>query len=113
MENRPRMERKERAKQFMPFAALKGHQEALKKKEKRIVPKLELTEDYAELLDRRLHQIQRNDIVTAIYFSQGEYRKITGMVSRIDETSRMLKIVNTKIAFQDLYEIEKEEEKTI
>ena len=34
MANRPRMSREERAKQFMPFAALKGYQEALRKKEK-------------------------------------------------------------------------------
>ena len=31
---RGRMSREDRAKQFMPFAALKGYQEALKKKEK-------------------------------------------------------------------------------
>lgn len=34
MGNRPKMSREERAKQFMPFAALKGYQEALRKKEK-------------------------------------------------------------------------------
>lgn len=32
--NRPRMERSERAKQFMPFSALKGYTEALRQKEK-------------------------------------------------------------------------------
>lgn len=30
---RPKMSREERAKQFMPFAALKGHMEALREKE--------------------------------------------------------------------------------
>lgn len=39
------MSREERAKQFMPFAALKGYQEALRKKEE-------------------LHQRTRNDIIT-------------------------------------------------
>lgn len=33
---RMKMSREERAKQFMPFAALKGYQEALRKKEKQL-----------------------------------------------------------------------------
>ncbi len=35
MENRPKMDRAERAKQFMPFAALKGYEEALREREQR------------------------------------------------------------------------------
>ena len=44
----------ERAKQFMPFSALKGLEEALASKEKIIVPKKELTQDYAEELNLKL-----------------------------------------------------------
>ena len=33
---RPKMTREDRAKQFMPFAALKGYEEALRAKEKEI-----------------------------------------------------------------------------
>ena len=33
---RPKMDREERAKQFMPFAALKGYTEALRKKEQQV-----------------------------------------------------------------------------
>ena len=40
------MSRENRAKQFMPFAALKGLEEALEKKEKIVVPKAELCDDY-------------------------------------------------------------------
>ena len=35
MEHRGRMNREDRAKQFMPFAALKGYPEALRKRENR------------------------------------------------------------------------------
>ena len=102
---RAKMSRADRAKQFMPFAALKGYPEALAKKEKVVVPKAELTEEYAEILDAKLKQISKNDIITVIYFSNGEYLKKIGMVSRIDETARVLKIVNTKILFDDIYDI--------
>lgn len=105
MGSRPRMSREERAKQFMPFAALKGYLDALRKKEKIVVPKMELTEDYAEELNRRLQQIKVGDMVTAIWFCKDEYLKTTGMVSKLDRDSRILKIVNTKIPLDDLYEI--------
>lgn len=100
-----KMSREERAKQFMPFAALKDYPEALRRKEKIVVPRMELSEEYQEALDRKLRQVHKYDMVTVIYFCKGEYLKVTGMVSRIDETARVLKIVNTKIAFDDLYDI--------
>lgn len=103
------MSRQERAKQFMPFAALKGYEDALRKKEKVTVPKAQLCPERQEELDRILRQIQRNDIVTAVYFQEGEYVRLTGMVSRIDGTARILKIVDTKIDFEDLYEVEVQE----
>ena len=106
MANRPKMNREERAKQFMPFAALKGYPEALRKKEKIVVPRAEVSEEYAEVLNRKLKKVKKNDMITVIYFSKGEYLKKTGMVSRIDETARVLKIVNTKIGFDDIYDIE-------
>lgn len=103
---RHKMSREERAKQFMPFAALKGHMEALKRREKIVVERRELSEEYKEELDRKLRQVRKNDIVTVVYFCKDEYLQMTGMVSKIDETARVLKVVNTKIAFEDLYEIE-------
>lgn len=102
---RPKMTREDRAKQFMPFAALKGYPEALAKKEKIVVPKAEVSEEYAQMLDQKLRRVSRNDIITVVYFSDGEYLKKIGMVSRIDETARVLKVVNTKILFDDIYDI--------
>ena len=43
--------------------------------------------------------------MTVIYFCEGECLKVTGMVSRIDGTARLLKVVDTKIPFEDLYEV--------
>ena len=95
----------DRAKQFMPFAALKGLPDALAAKEKITVPKVELSEEMAEELDRRMHDLTKGKIAAIVYFHKDEYIKITGMVARIDETSRLLQIVNTKIAFDDILEI--------
>lgn len=102
---RPKMSRQDRAKQFMPFAALKGYEEELRKKEKIVVAKMELSEERKEELDREFSQISKKDMVTAVYFDKGEYLKISGMVSRIDIDARLIVIVNTKIKLEDIYDI--------
>ena len=50
MGNRPKMSPADRAKQFMPFAALKGYEEALREKEREIEERMrnELVEEYHE-----------------------------------------------------------------
>ena len=96
----------DRAKQFMPFSALKGLDEALKAKEKIVVPKVELSPEMAEELDYRMYLLEKGKIATVVYFNKDEYLKTTGMVARIDETSRILQIVNTKIQFDDILDID-------
>ena len=103
---RPQMTREERAKQFMPFAALKGYPAALRKKEKIVVPKAELSEEQAGLLDRKLRCVEKNDMVSVIYFCREEYLKVTGMVARGDRNSRMLQVVNTRINLDDVLDVE-------
>lgn len=95
----------DRAKQFMPFSALKGLDEALRTKEKIVVPKVGLSPEMAEELDYKMHLIEKGKVTTIIYFSSGEYVKVTGLVARIDETSRVIQIVNTKIRFDDILDI--------
>ena len=94
-----------RAKQFVPFAAVKGFEAALRAKEKIVVEKIELSEEKKAELDFKLHQIQKNDIITVVYFQKDEYIKLEGMVSRLDTDARLLKVVNTKIPFDDIYEL--------
>lgn len=73
------------------------------------MPKRELCEEYEEELDRKLRQVRRNDVVTVVYFSRGEYLKVTGVVTGIDPTAGIMKVVNTKIPLGDIYDIEREE----
>ena len=95
----------DRAKQFMPFAALKGLPDALALKEKITVPKIELSEEMAQILDQEMHKLSKGSVATVVYFHKDEYIQITGMVARIDETGRILQIVNTKIPFDDILDI--------
>lgn len=108
MAYRAKMDRAQRAKQFMPFAALKGYEEALRAKEKIKVEKKELTEEQEEELNRQLLVIQKRDMVTVVYFEKGEYLKIMGMVSRLDRSAQILQVVNTKIEFRNILTVCKE-----
>ena len=100
------MPREERAKQFMPFAALKGYPDALRKKEKIVVPRVELSEEMARVLNEKMNRIQKKDIVVVTYFYRGEYLKMEGIVSRMDVNARILKVVNTSIPFDDILDVE-------
>ncbi len=102
---RQKMPPDKRAAQFLPFQAVKGLDEALLTKEKITVPKIELSEDSLRELDDKMHKIKKGMIITVVYFCKDEYIKLTGMVARLDETARLLQIVNTKIAFDDLFDV--------
>lgn len=99
---RPKMSVENRAKQFMPFAALRGLPEALAQKERIVAPKIELTEDMAAELDWNMRGLEVGMMVTVIYFCRDEYLKKTGMVSRIDRDARILQVVECRIGFDDL-----------
>ena len=99
------MDKGSRAKQFMPFDALKGFREAVAEKERIIVPERDLSEEKKEELDWKLRQIQKRDIVTVEYFKDKEYAQVTGMVTRIDDASRTLEIGNTRIDFVNISDL--------
>lgn len=105
---RPKMSVENRAKQFMPFAALKGLPEALACKERVVVEKIELTEDMAAELDWNMRGLEAGMMVTVIYFCKDEYVKKTGIVSRIDRDARVLQVVGCKIRFDDLFVVTRE-----
>jgi hypothetical protein len=67
MAGRPRtkMSIENRAKQFMPFAALKGLPDALAAKEKIVVEKIELSSDMEEPKNART--MQRDDCYSSLF----------------------------------------------
>lgn len=97
----------DRAKQFMPFASLRGFDQIVKEKEKVLIEKRELSEEEIMELSNKLTSVKKGDLVSVIYFLFGEYKKTTGVITAIDLTLKNLTIVKTKIDFEDLYSIEK------
>lgn len=122
MMKHPRMPVTDRAKIFMPFAALKGYEEAIEAKQKIVVPRIELSEESKEYLDLQLFKIDQllltgqHPIITVVYFQMdksnkedgGEYIQFTGMVSKLDRTARIIQIVDKRLRLDDIYQIEDE-----
>ena len=102
---RAKMPVAERAKQFMPFSALKGFHEALIEKEKITIPKAEIAEDQAEIIERRLSTLKPMDQVSVIYYHGGEYVRVIGYVMKIDAGERLLTVAGNAIPIGDIYNL--------
>lgn len=100
----------DRAKIFLPFDALKGFREALKEKERVIVPKIELTEEETDKLSRLLLLIKKRMMVKIVYFKDGEYLELIGLVSKNDFVYKKITIIETVIKYIDILKIEVIEE---
>ncbi len=87
-----------RAKQFLPFDALKGFQEALRKKEIEYIPKKELSEDIKEELGEMLSSLDSGENIRVKYYNISKNEYFLGKVKKIDKIKR-------KIIFQDASEV--------
>ena len=96
----------ERAKQFLPFAAVKGLPEALAKKEKVLESKIELSEEQAGALNEKIHFIQKGTKVTVTYFEIDKYVELTGTVFKVDSIFRTLLVEDYMIEIDDIIKIE-------
>ncbi|MBF4692131.1 YolD-like family protein [Fusibacter sp. Q10-2] len=100
----------ERAKQFMPFSALKGLNEALANKEKVSESKVNISEEQATALNEKMNCVRKGSIVTVTYFCMDTYVRVTGKVDQLDLIYRTLQIEDWTIKFDDILNLELAEE---
>ena len=103
------MNREDRAKQFMPFDALKGLQEELRKREERRLRqnKRDLSDDQIESLTNVLNSLKRGMTVQITYYNfvTERYVTIKDVFRKLYKESRFINTENYKIFFDDLLEI--------
>jgi len=81
-----------RAKQFLPFDALKGLQEALREKEIEYEEKKDLSEDTLNDLNNKFNQIDNGSFVKITFYKNGKYSEIRGRVTNIDYIKKKIQI---------------------
>ena len=100
----PQMSMEKRAAQFSPFAAMVGHDAAIRETARLTEERLELSEDEKAVIDGKLQMIKAHikeqPEVTVTYFhpdkkkSGGAYVTVTGSARRIDEVERILNLAD-------------------
>lgn len=119
--NHQPMSMESRAAQFAPFAALTGHEEAVKETERITDSKKIIDENYKNILDEKIALLQNNinnsPLVSVTYFVKdakkdgGKYNTITGNLKKIDSYERIIILKDkTKISIQDIIDIHEEKE---
>lgn len=114
----PHMKNADRAKQFMPFAALKGYDEAIQDKQTLYEPRLEPSDDDRRAMDKKLYRIDEllrqgeHPALTLEYFvprepeafpdapALGQYREVTGRVDKLSFDRRVLQLDGREFPFQ-------------
>lgn len=100
------MENKDfRAKQFLPFDALKGFYEAIGyeniiRKNKKV-----LSEDIFNNLNKKISSIHKGDNITIKYYFNFDYVETTGIVKKIDNINKKIYILNSVIDFDDIIDL--------
>lgn len=106
MANNKKLSSNDRARQFLPFDALKGLKEALRIKEyehERLKEK-DISEEKAKNISDALMNIEKNTIVMATYFNDGYYIDIKGKAKLFIE-SNIIQIDDIKINLDQLFDL--------
>lgn len=95
----------DRARQFMPFAALKGYYDLIAVRERLSEPRHELTEEEAAELSQQLLNLPRGSLCSITYYSDGAYETVSGVLTGVDFAACRLRIVKQWIFFADIWKI--------
>ena len=101
---REKMPLSSRAKQFLPFDAVKGFRQALKAKEYEVeaIARGKLSEEEARDISSVLSSLSGKEEVEAKYYQTGHYYFAYGLAKLIPDENRLI-VGDLKISLNDLY----------
>lgn len=105
MEKRIKMDKADRAKQFMPFAVLRGYEKLINETKTTKQPRREMTAEKANELNSKILKIKKHDVIKIVYYEDGAYVSTEGVVTAIDLVFKSITIVKKQISFEDIWEI--------
>ena len=98
--------RLERAKQFLPFEALNGLKEELRRRETQYIEKKELSEEKREELQETLQELSPGEHVIVTYYNNGQYNRLRGRMIYLNPLKRTLNVSKILIPLKDIYNID-------
>ena len=100
------MSRQNRAKQFAPFDALKGLQNALRMKEYQAerIQKGDLQEEKISEISKFLLNCKKDTKAKVVYFVDGHNKEISGIIKPVFE-EQILEVDGKKIKFDDILDV--------
>ena len=100
-----RMSRLQRAKQFMPFAALRGFEALLAAVARPKEAWVELSEDQIDELNTVLQSVRCGEWVRIVYYNKQKYTELIGVVDMINEQLQILSVQGIVISFRHIKEL--------
>lgn len=95
----------DRAKQFMPFAALRGYYGLIAERNRITEPRRELSEEASAELSDKLRSLEKGQLVSVTYYDRDAYITLEGAVAGIDPVFRVLTVVKTRIPMDDIWDV--------
>ena len=104
---RAKMSPSQRAKQFMPFAAVKGLEEAIAREEQNLKrgERPEFGEEKVNVVNAILGRLRKGMKIVILFYSCGQCQQVKGQVERIDLALRELAVNGIRIGFDDILDI--------
>ena len=96
----------DRAKLFLPFDALKGLQESLRRVEMIKEDKLILSDDLECDLNNKFNRLKIGDKVLIKYYYNLEYIESSGVLNKIDYNNKNIYLMNSVINVDDIVDMQ-------
>ncbi len=100
------MDDRDRGRLFLPFAALVGFEDLVKKQTQTPDRRRERSDEENELLSRRVLSLRRGMQIRVTFYEDGFYRTCSGTVRRVEAVFRTLTLDSRVLSFDDLYAVE-------
>ena len=94
-----------RAKQFMPFDALKGFYDLIDDENIIIKDRKELSVDMETELNDKFKKLKKGDNVLIKHYHNIDYIETTGVIKKIDTIYKIVYLLNCKISLDDIIDI--------
>lgn len=106
---RAKMPVSQRAKQFMPFSAVKGLEKAIAEQEQQLnyLEQIELDEELTLTINHELNRLEKGDKVSVCYYKDGRYHMLKDAVEQIDIVRGFVRIRKKAIGFESILNIKR------